>query len=116
LLDRVVFHSKEDMSAGHHLRKAEELLTNFDLNKLADINDLLELQHIKQYFDEDIFLLTWDDTTKNDFKNKADQGTVMLRQFFLAINDANLDGYVESLEFHYRTAFWKLFSYFKVFD
>ncbi len=116
LLDRVVFHSKEDGSAGHNLKKAEELLSKLNLSKLSDINDLLELDHIKQYFDESIFLLTWDDTTKKDFKNKADQGTVVLREFFLAINDANFAGYVESVEFQYRAAFWKSFSYFKVFD
>lgn len=53
-LDRVVFHSKEDMSAGYNLKKAEALLNNLHLAVEMDINDLLELYNVKQYFDNDI--------------------------------------------------------------
>lgn len=56
-LKRVVFYSKEDMSAGHNLKNAEELLRSFSLEKHADINDFLELYNVKLYFDNNLFLL-----------------------------------------------------------
>jgi hypothetical protein len=114
--DRVVFYSKDDMTVSHHLTKAEELLNNIDISNLTDINDLLELQHVRQYFEEELFLLTWDEVIKDNFIEKIKLGTTQLRQFFLSVNDYNLADFAEAVEFTYRAVFWKSFSFYKVFE
>lgn len=114
-LDRVVFHSKEDMSAGYNLRKAEKLLNGLDLTAEMEINDLLELYNVKQYFDNDLFLLTWDETTKGGYQEKVIQAERKVKNLFLAVNDENVFGSVEGLEFNYRRAFWHLFNYYQVY-
>lgn len=114
--DRVIFHSKEDMSAGYNLKKAEKLLDNLDLAVDMEINDLLELYNIKQYFENDLFLLTWDDAAKNSYKVKVAQAEKKIRDFFLIVNDENIFPAIESLDFSYRRAFWHLFNYLQVYN
>ena len=114
-LNRIVFHSKEDMSAGYYLEKVEELLNDLDINCVIKINDLLELYHVKMYFDNELFLIKWDELTKNDFKLKIDQFWINIRLFFQTITDENLIASANDLEFDYKESFWELFNYFQIY-
>jgi hypothetical protein len=42
-LNKVVFHSKEDMAGGHYLQKGEHILRTDIKSDYSDINDILEL-------------------------------------------------------------------------
>ncbi len=107
-LKRVVFYSKEDMSTGHNLQNAEQLLKNLPLQENEDINDLLEVYNVKLYFDNDLYLLTWDDQTKNKYKDTANKAFNSVKQFMLSITDDNIIGLIEALEFNYKKSFWDL--------
>jgi hypothetical protein len=114
-INRVVFHSTEDLSAGYNLRKAEELLNSLNISDVSEVNDLLEIYNIKLYFDNDIFLLTWDETTKNKFNAQISQAWVIIKDFYLAISEQNILSVIENLEFNYKESFWHLFNYFQVY-
>lgn len=51
--DRVVFFSERDMAGGFELRKGEHILRTATKSDYTDINDILELYHIKQYIDNE---------------------------------------------------------------
>lgn len=58
---RVHYCSQHDLSVGWNLQEIEELMNNFDaLNFVKDINDALELYHIKKYIDHNNYLLKWE--------------------------------------------------------
>lgn len=114
-INRVVFYSKEDKSAGYNLQKAEELLTTLKLDNISEINDFLELYHIKLYFDNEIFLVTWDETTRTLFKEKIQEAWIRIRAYWQTITDSTIISYIDSLEFNYKESFWELFNYFQVF-
>ena len=114
-LDRVVFYSKDDLSAGYHLKKAERLLNNLELTTTIEVNDLLELYNVKEYFDNNLFLLTWDDTLKSAFSDKILQADKKIKEIFLAMNDDNIIASIESLESDYRATFWHLFNYYQAY-
>ena len=65
---RIVFYSKEDMSAPNNLKKAEELLNSYTGNESFSINDLLEIYNIKLYFDHDLYFLNWTEEIKSKYK------------------------------------------------
>ena len=50
-LNRVVFHSKQDMAVGMQLRRAEPILNKDIKSDFTDINEVLELYNIKKYID-----------------------------------------------------------------
>lgn len=114
-LDRVVFYTKEDMSAGYNLLKAERLLASLDITAEMKINDLLELYNIKEYFDNGLFLQTWDEITKSIYQEKIVQSEKKLREFFLGIDDEIILTITEDLEFSYRCAFWHLINYYQTY-
>lgn len=114
-LNRVIFHSKEDMSAGYNLKRAEQLLDSLDVEAVHGINDLLELYNIKEYFDNGLFLLTWGQATKDKYMNQIEQAQKKIKGFYFTINDENILPLVGRIEFSYRKAFWYLFNYLQVY-
>ena len=114
-INRIVFYTKEDMASDYNLKKAEELLYALEILTVFEINDLLELYNIKLYFDNDLFLLTWDEATKNKFKAKIKEAGSRIKNFWLSINDENIISYIGSLEFNYKKSFWELFNYFQIY-
>lgn len=114
-LNRCVFHSKDDLSAGYNLKKAEELLNDVDIATIFEINNLLELYNIKLYFDNGLFLSSWSELTKKKFKAKINEAWARIKHFWLTITDKDIAAHVGSLEFHYKKSFWELFNYFQIY-
>lgn len=114
-LNRVVFYSKQDMACFYELQKAEELLIDISIDKIFDINELLELYHIKRYFENDLYLPSWDEKRKKDFEEKVNRLWDLIRNFWLKIDDTNILPYIENIEFSYQESFWELIQYFQVY-
>lgn len=107
-LDRVTFFSKEDMSAGMHLEKAEPILESFNTDGDFELNDIIELFQIKQYFDNEIYLTSWSEEDITRYKNTVDNMWSKVVQYWTQINDSNFISHFESIELGYQPAFWKL--------
>ena len=61
----IKFYGVNDLASGHALKNAEDIIESFDATQIyTDINKILELYNIKQYFDNEIYLVSWDETTK----------------------------------------------------
>lgn len=114
-LKRVVFHSREDGAAGHYLKKAEELLNNLDMDKVTDINDLLELYNVKLYFDNELYLTSWDEAAKKRLEAIVADAYKKTQTFFIAMSDSNILSTVENIEFRYSKSFWHLFNFLQSF-
>ncbi|WP_162818016.1 hypothetical protein U0035_02700 [Niabella yanshanensis] len=110
-MNRIVFFSKEDGSAPHFLTKAEALLTNLDLESRSEINDLLELYHIKLYFDSGLFLLTWNDDKKKAFIEIIKKAFEQLKCYMLALPGTDIISVIKSLDSQeYLKSFWRLIN------
>ena len=114
-LERVVFYSKTDGAAGHNLERVEMLLNTIDINSDFDIVDLLELYNVKLYLDNELYLLSWEEETKNNYKALMDYAWLLIKKFWLGINDSNVLGYIDYLEYIYNETYWELISHFQVY-
>jgi hypothetical protein len=108
--NRIVFYSKNDGASGHSLKMTEALLQNLSSLDSFEINDLLELYHIKMYFDNGIFLARWEESTISKFKEIINQAFTVIKSFWLSISNENILAYASTLEFSYRESFWKLIN------
>ena len=113
--DRVVFHSKEDMSGGNYLKKAEALLNKTNLKEVVELNDLLEFYHIKLYFDNALYLASWSDTEVDQYMDLVAKAWELIRKFWCKINSDNVLDHIEHLEFNYRAGFWELLNLVQVY-
>lgn len=107
---RIKFYSPEDMSGGYHLRKAEKILDDFKTSTDFSLLDLIEFFNIKLYFDNNLFLTTWDDTIKNNYLNKVQIVYNQLKTRILKISDETLEKELLSLDYNYFDNFWNLLN------
>lgn len=114
-LERVVFYSKTDGAVVHNLERVEKLLNTIDLNSDLDIADLLELYDVKLYLDNDLYLLSWNEATKINYKALVDQAWLLIKKFWLGINDFNILSCISYLEYNYNETYWRLINYFQVY-
>ena len=110
ILDRVIFFSKDDGSAGYNLQKAEKLLQQYDSNEEMCINDMMEIQHVRMYFDHNMFLSDWDQRTISNFNNIIIEITEKIKKHFLKLDNASFQNHISNLDVFYREAFWKLIN------
>lgn len=114
-LNRVIFFSKEDMSAGHQLSKGEHLLRKGILSSYTDINDILELYNIKKYIDNDLYLRDWSQEDIEDFNQTVIKYGKIIGEFFSKINDNNIVDLYENTLQGYISSFWEIINNQNVF-
>lgn len=113
--DRVVFFSKEDLAWTNMLENAEGLLNNLPDFSALDLNSLLEFYHIKQYFDNGIFLLRWSSEQKATYLTIVKTAFNEIKEYFLKLDAISFRKEVQALNFINGSNFWHLFAYFETF-
>lgn len=107
-LNKVVFHSKEDMAGGYNLQKGENILRADTRINYTDINEVLELYNIKKYIDNDLYLRNWTQDDIINFKQKAKEYGKVVGRFFAGINDNNVVIEYGNTLRNYVHSFWEL--------
>jgi hypothetical protein len=107
-LNKVVFHSKEDMAGGHYLQKGEYILRANLKSSYTDVNEILELYNIKQYIDSEVYLRIWTEDDIKHFKQNATEYGKVVGGFMAAIDDDNILPIYEKILREYTHSFWEL--------
>ena len=107
-LNKVVFHSKEDMAGGYNLQKGEHILRADTKSNHTDINEVLELYNIKKYIDNDLYLRNWTQNDITNFKQKATEIGKVIGRFFATIDDNNVVSEYEKTLRDYIHSFWEI--------
>lgn len=107
-LNKVVFHSKEDMAGGYNLQKGEHILRADTKSNYNDINEVLELYNIKKYIDNDLYLKSWSQDDITNFKQKATEYSKVVGQFMATIDDSNFVILYGNTLRNYVHSFWEL--------
>lgn len=105
--ERVVFYSKEDLAAGHHLSLAENLLDAFDENAVyEDVSAVLELASIRLYIKNELFLRSWDKERISHYKITVDKFPPIIARFLNNWLGTKFSAEYDSIEYEYRENFW----------
>ena len=114
--DGVKFYNAADLSCGHSLEKAETILQAFSLSdEISDVNRVIELFNIKEFFDRDLRLKKWTDADFEHYKSITKKFDQIIAVFFSSLNDDNFLQRLEEVDFNYIDDFWFLISRFKVY-
>ncbi len=114
-INRVVFYSKQDLSRDRNLQNAESIITSFNSKKLYDINDILELYHIKLYFDNELYRKSWGIETRTKYIEIVDSFWNAITSFFIKISNENISIYFDSIDYQYYDCFWTLISQLSIY-
>jgi len=107
-LNKVLFHSKEDMAGGHYLQKGEHILRADTKSNYADINEVLELYNLKKYIDNELYLRNWTEEDIANFKLKATEYGKIIGKFMATIDDNNVENLYGKTLRNYVHSFWEL--------
>ncbi|MBR6125918.1 hypothetical protein IKQ19_20375 [Candidatus Saccharibacteria bacterium] len=105
--ERVIFYSKEDLAAGHHLSLVENVLDAFDENAVyEDVNAVLELASIRLYIKNELFLRSWDKERISHYKIIVDKFPPIIARFLNNWLGMKFSAEYDSIEYEYREIFW----------
>ncbi len=114
--NRVKFYSKNDMASGLQLKEAEKVLNSYSEENHYSINDYIEFYEINIYFENDLFLLSWSENEKENYKSKALILLEATKQFWLNnIENENIISLFEEVDYGFYDSFWLLTNKFSVY-
>ena len=114
---RIKYYSSSDLSSGYHLQQAEPILLQEEKAFTDyDINDVIELYNIGLFFENNIYLKSWDDEKKKIYIARVNKNKGIIGRMISLINESNVEDYYEKIETVYLTDFWEVFSKYKVYE
>ena len=114
---RVQYYSQHDLSIGWSLQQIEDLLMNFEASKFVkDINDVLELYHIKKHIDRDNHLSTWKEDYIDSLKSMVKSFSEIIVRYLLAIPKEALYDYYKLRDRSYTESFWEVVANYDLLD
>lgn len=113
--DYVKFYGPTDMASGYELRKAENVIESFNAaTEYTDVNRVIELYNIKLYFDNKMYIQSWDELTKNKYIDIVKQFSGVVGKFFSQVSGENIYEKYIALNIQYRYDFWEIVDYYGV--
>lgn len=114
---RVKYYSTNDLSAGFYLKRIEDIICNFVVEKkIVDINEIIELYNIQQFFHNRIYSIHWTKQQLNDYSEIVSNFSKVIGKFFSVINIDTIESMFDTIYYDYRNDFWKLIEKYKVYD
>lgn len=114
---RVKYYSTNDLSAGFYLKRIEDIICNFVVEKKrVDINEIIELYNIQQFFHNGIYSIHWTKQQLNDYSEIVSDFSKVIGEFFTRINTDTIESLFDTIYYDYRNDFWKLIEKYKVYD
>lgn len=114
---RVKYYSTNDLSAGFYLKRIEDIICNFVVEKKrVDINEIIELYNIQQFFHNRIYSIHWTKQQLNDYSEIVSDFSKVIGEFFSVINTDTIESMFDTIYYDYRNDFWKLIEKYKVYD
>lgn len=111
----VKFFSTVDLSSGYYLKRAEPIIDSFSTDKIYDnVNEVIELYNIKQFFDHDIRLMEWDQNIYDVFCQKVSGFMPSIGKFFSKLNCDNFEQTLSEVDIFYKNDFLHLVELFNV--
>ena len=90
---------------------------NFDASKFVkDINDVLELYHIKKYIDRDNHLSTWTEDYINSLKSMVKSFSKDIVRYLQTIPKEALYDYYKLIDWGYAESFWEVIANYDLLD
>lgn len=115
-MKKVVFYSKEDLSAEQNLSIAENILHTLDNRTFSNINEIIEIYNIKLFFDNDIYLLKWTDIEKENYSQRVKAAWKVAIKFFIEWVTKNSLSKFHLIEFDYTKHFWDILERLKLYN
>ncbi|MGL5683076.1 MAG: hypothetical protein ACRDDZ_08515 [Marinifilaceae bacterium] len=109
--ERICFYSKYDGSVNYFLRLTEKRMAVYKHeNSSLTISDVIELYHIKKFFDNNCRLNEWSNEYYLELKNQTKEYDKKIKLRFEQLNHNNIVSEYLQLEDDYHKTFWEIIN------
>lgn len=113
---RVKYYSKNDMSIGFYMERIEEILCTFKIEeKIVNINEIIELYNIQQFFKNKIYLRYWTEEERNNYISTVKEFSKVIGKYFSEIDINELESIFITIDYEYDEDFWKIIEEYKIY-
>lgn len=114
---RVKYYSAKDVSIEVYKDRIENLISNFVVEaKRIDINEIIELYNIQQFFKHHIYSKHWSKDKFDDYNKVVNSSKGIIGKYLSEININNLESIIEIINYNYRDDFWKIINEYKNYE
>lgn len=109
----IKFYSANDLASGSVLLRIEEF---FSANKQpVNINDMIEIHNIKQYFDHRLHLIRWTPDEIEKYERQVALYYNLVARFFYSLSGADIIEVFKEVDIDYLDDFWAILDKFKIY-
>lgn len=113
---RIKFYSVHDLSFASNMKRVESFFEKWEQNTCSpDINTILELYNIKQYFSTGRVLSTWSNEQLDEYQKKVSLIPGIIGRFCNSVLDEEWNCMFKSTEINYVDDFWTVIDNYKVY-
>ena len=99
------------MTTGSSLQRAETVIKTFDpVSPATEINDILEYYNIIRFFDNKLYLNSWNEPTIANYTAIVHQFRAVVGRFFHGVRGESLNDLYEQLDFQMKESFFSALS------
>lgn len=114
---RIKFYSVHDLSFASNMKRVESFFEKWEQNTCSpDINTILELYNIKQYFSTGRVLSTWSNEQLDEYQKKVSLIPGIIGRFCNSVLDEEWNCMFKSTEINYVDDFWTVIDNYKVYS
>lgn len=114
---RIKFYSVHDLSFASNMKRVESFFEKWEQNTCSpDINTIIELYNIKQYFSTGRVLSTWSNEQLDEYQKKVSLIPGIIGRFCNSVLDEEWNCMFKSTEINYVDDFWTVIDNYKVYS
>lgn len=116
-MERIIFFSKQDLASYTMMNKIYEFLKNgLYVKDSYNINDIIELHHICEYFDNGFTHQDWDNATIKKYKDQIKEFKKQISLYFASLSSELITSFYDDIIYDYHESFWLLLNKFKIYE
>jgi hypothetical protein len=113
--NKIQFYIKGDMRGYYVMPQVGHILRTDTKSNYTNINEVLILYNIREYFANENNLLSWTQEETSKLKQKVEEYGKIVGRFFAKINHTNVAEMYEQTDNGYIDSFWKIVSDQKIY-
>ena len=114
---RVKFYSTVDYCSGFSLRRAKEIIDEFDIDKRDyNINEIIEFYNITKFIDNRLYLKSWSEKDIENMNKVVNKYKMIITCHFKKVCSTNLIGSYNIVNSNYTDDFFEIIDKYKLFQ
>lgn len=114
--ERVKFYKSNDLSIRFYFNRIEEVISNRNMEKIDNINDIIELYNVELFFENGKYFNDWSKNKLKEYEIIVKKISKIIGIYFSNIELNKLESIFNTLDLNYVDDFWKIIEKYNIYN